>query len=181
MTAFIQKTDGADPGCLFFRRQRLNGFWITWKAPGSGQRRVNCSLEPVDTWLIWKLTGGRIHVTDYTNASRTMLFDIHRLCWDQEFLEVLDIPDDYAARGTAVQLHLRLYRCGCNRRHDPYCRGSGRSAGSFVRPVLFRTGRHGQEYIWHGMFPANEHRSISAVESESGAPDYHCSQARMKT
>ena len=46
----------------------------------------------VDSWLIWKLTGGMAHVTDYTNASRTMLFDIHRLCWDEELLKLLDIP-----------------------------------------------------------------------------------------
>lgn len=46
----------------------------------------------VDTWLIWKLTGGAAHVTDYTNASRTMLFDIHRLCWDEELLQLLNIP-----------------------------------------------------------------------------------------
>ena len=46
----------------------------------------------VDTWLIWNLTKGRIHVTDYTNASRTMLFDIHNLCWDEELLSRLNIP-----------------------------------------------------------------------------------------
>lgn len=46
----------------------------------------------VDTWLIWNLTKGRIHVTDYTNASRTMLFDIHKLCWDEELLEKFRIP-----------------------------------------------------------------------------------------
>ena len=46
----------------------------------------------VDTWLIWKLTGGTVHVTDYTNASRTMLFDIHKLCWDQKILDALHIP-----------------------------------------------------------------------------------------
>lgn len=46
----------------------------------------------VDSWLIWNLTRGRVHVTDYTNASRTMLFDIHKLCWDQELLDYFDIP-----------------------------------------------------------------------------------------
>lgn len=46
----------------------------------------------VDSWLIWKLTGGRVHVTDYTNASRTMLFDIQRLCWDEHICRTLDIP-----------------------------------------------------------------------------------------
>ena len=46
----------------------------------------------VDSWLVWKLTGGAVHVTDVTNASRTMLFDIHRLDWDDTLLEALDIP-----------------------------------------------------------------------------------------
>ncbi|MBQ4242821.1 MAG: glycerol kinase GlpK [Lachnospiraceae bacterium] len=47
----------------------------------------------VDTWLIWKLTGGRVHVTDYTNASRTMLYNIHDLKWDRELLSLFDIPE----------------------------------------------------------------------------------------
>jgi glycerol kinase len=46
----------------------------------------------VDTWLVWKLTGGRVHVTDYSNASRTMLYNIHTLRWDDEILRELDIP-----------------------------------------------------------------------------------------
>ena len=46
----------------------------------------------VDTWLIWNLTGGKVHVTDYTNASRTMLFNIHDLCWDEEILKKFHIP-----------------------------------------------------------------------------------------
>ena len=46
----------------------------------------------VDTWLLWKLTGGQVHKTDYTNASRTMLFNIHTLQWDDELLEALQIP-----------------------------------------------------------------------------------------
>ena len=48
----------------------------------------------VDTWLIWKLTCGKIHVTDYSNASRTMMFNIHTLDWDDEILQILDIPRD---------------------------------------------------------------------------------------
>ena len=47
----------------------------------------------MDTWLIYKLTGGAVHVTDYTNASRTMLFDIYNRCWDQEILERFEIPE----------------------------------------------------------------------------------------
>ena len=48
----------------------------------------------VETWLIWKLTKGHVHVTDYSNASRTMLFNINTLEWDQEILDLLDIPKD---------------------------------------------------------------------------------------
>ena len=47
----------------------------------------------VDSWLVWKLTKGRVHATDYTNASRTMLYDIHRLCWDRELLDYFNIPE----------------------------------------------------------------------------------------
>lgn len=46
----------------------------------------------MDTWLIWKLSGGKIHVTDRTNAARTMLYDIHSLTWDKRILEILQIP-----------------------------------------------------------------------------------------
>lgn len=46
----------------------------------------------VDTWLVWKMTQGRVHVTDYTNASRTMLFNINDLCWDQKLLDEMGIP-----------------------------------------------------------------------------------------
>ena len=68
--------------------------WILDNVPGARERaeRGELLFGTVDTWLIWKLTGGLAHVTDYTNASRTMLFDIHRLCWDEELLKLLDIP-----------------------------------------------------------------------------------------
>lgn len=48
----------------------------------------------MDTWLIWNLTKGAVHVTDYTNAARTMLFDIHRCCWEEEILELFRIPKE---------------------------------------------------------------------------------------
>lgn len=52
----------------------------------------NLLFGTVDTWLIWNLTGGQVHATDYSNASRTMLFNIHTLQWDAEILDILDIP-----------------------------------------------------------------------------------------
>ncbi len=68
--------------------------WILENIPGARQRAQKGELlfGTVETWLIWKLTGGRAHVTDYSNASRTMLFNIHTLQWDEEILQELDIP-----------------------------------------------------------------------------------------
>ena len=68
--------------------------WILENVPGARQQAEQGELlfGTVETWLIWKLTGGRVHVTDYSNASRTMLFNINTLTWDRELLELMDIP-----------------------------------------------------------------------------------------
>jgi len=69
--------------------------WLLENVPGAREQAENGDLlfGTVETWLIWKLTGGKIHVTDYSNASRTMLFNIHTLTWDQEILAKLEIPE----------------------------------------------------------------------------------------
>ena len=68
--------------------------WILDQVPGSRERarRGEVLFGTVDSWLIWKLTDGAVHVTDYTNASRTMIYDIYKLDWDQKLLDELDIP-----------------------------------------------------------------------------------------
>ena len=68
--------------------------WILDHVEGARERARAGELlfGTVDSWLVWKLTGGKAHVTDYTNASRTMLFDIQNLCWDGEICRRLDIP-----------------------------------------------------------------------------------------
>lgn len=68
--------------------------WILDHVPGARQRAENGDLlfGTVETWLIWKLTKGAVHVTDYSNASRTMLFNINTLKWDEEILDELKIP-----------------------------------------------------------------------------------------
>ncbi len=68
--------------------------WILENVPGARERaqRGELLFGTVETWLIWKLTGGRAHVTDYSNASRTMLFNINTLQWDQQILDELRIP-----------------------------------------------------------------------------------------
>ncbi len=69
--------------------------WILDNVPGTAEKAKNGELlaGTVDTWLVWKLTGGKVHVTDYTNASRTMLFNIHTLEWDKDLLKLFDIPE----------------------------------------------------------------------------------------
>lgn len=70
--------------------------WILENVEGAREKAEEGRLlfGTVDTWLIWNLTKGAVHVTDYTNASRTMLFDIHHLCWDKEILEYFRIPEN---------------------------------------------------------------------------------------
>ena len=68
--------------------------WILENVPGVRARAEEGRLAfgTVDSWLVWNLTGGRVHVTDVTNASRTMLFNIHTLAWDDELLRLLGVP-----------------------------------------------------------------------------------------
>ena len=68
--------------------------WILDHVEGARERAEKGELlfGTIETWLIWKLTGGRAHVTDHSNAARTMLFNIHTLNWDEELLSLLDIP-----------------------------------------------------------------------------------------
>ncbi len=68
--------------------------WILDHVDGAQERAENGELlfGTIDTWLVWKLTGGKAHVTDYSNASRTLLYNIYDLQWDDELLEMLNIP-----------------------------------------------------------------------------------------
>lgn len=68
--------------------------WLLDHVPSARERaeRGKILFGTVETWLIWRLTGGKVHVTDYSNASRTMLFNIHTLSWDEELCALLDIP-----------------------------------------------------------------------------------------
>ena len=88
----IRKKTGLVPDA-YFSGSKIK--WLLDNTPGARERanRGELLFGTIDTWLIWNLTGGRVHVTDYTNASRTMLYNIHDLCWDKELLELLDIPE----------------------------------------------------------------------------------------
>ena len=88
---YIRKTTGLRIDA-YFSATKIK--WILDNVPGARDRAENGELlfGTVDTWLIWKLSGGKIHVTDRTNAARTMLYDIHALGWDKKLLEILQIP-----------------------------------------------------------------------------------------
>ena len=88
---YIRKTTGLRIDA-YFSATKIK--WILDNVPGARDRAENGELlfGTVDTWLIWKLSGGKIHVTDRTNAARTMLYDIHALDWDKKLLEILQIP-----------------------------------------------------------------------------------------
>ena len=88
---YIRKTTGLRIDA-YFSATKIK--WILDNVPGARDRAENGDLlfGTVDTWLIWKLSSGKIHVTDRTNAARTMLYDIHSLTWDKRILEILQIP-----------------------------------------------------------------------------------------
>ncbi len=97
MKEYIQETTGLVPD-PYFSATKIK--WILDHVDGARARAMEGRLlfGTVDTWLIWKLTGGKVFVTDYTNASRTMLFDIHHRCWDKKILEYFQIPESMLAQ-----------------------------------------------------------------------------------
>ena len=88
---YIRKKTGL-PMDAYFSASKIK--WILDKVPGARERAESGELlfGTIDTWLIWKLTGGKAHVTDRTNASRTMLYDINELCWDEKLLKIFTVP-----------------------------------------------------------------------------------------
>ncbi len=87
----IRKTTGLVPDA-YFSATKIK--WLLDHVEGAREKaeRGDILFGTVDSWLLWRLTGGAVHATDYTNASRTMLYDIHHLCWDNKLLSALDIP-----------------------------------------------------------------------------------------
>ncbi len=89
---FIRRKTGL-PIDAYFSATKIE--WILKNIPGAMKKARNGELlfGTTDTWLLWNLTGGKIHATDYTNASRTMLFNIKDLEWDKDILEIFNIPE----------------------------------------------------------------------------------------
>lgn len=91
LSGYIRETTGLVPDA-YFSGTKIK--WILDQTPGARvrARRGEILFGTVDSWLVWKLTGGAAHVTDYTNASRTMIYNINTLDWDDRLLDALDIP-----------------------------------------------------------------------------------------
>ncbi len=89
--AFFRERTGL-PVDAYFSGTKVR--WLLDEIPGLRERarKGEVLLGTVDTWLLYRLTGGRVHATDYSNASRTLLYNIHRLDWDDEILRLLDVP-----------------------------------------------------------------------------------------
>jgi len=82
--------------------------WLLDHLKGLRSRADRVAFGTVDTWLIWKLTRGRAHLTDYTNASRTLLFNIHQRRWDPDLLRLFDVPEEILPRVVASSGALEL-------------------------------------------------------------------------
>ena len=116
---YIQSVTGLIPDA-YFSASKIQ--WILDHVEGAREKaeRGELLFGTVDTWLIWKLTGGKVHATDYTNASRTMLYDIHNLHWDEKLLELFRIPasmlpqvrDSSGHYGTALIQGVDVPICG---------------------------------------------------------------------
>jgi len=93
LTETIREKTGLIPDA-YFSGSKVS--WILENVEGAREKakRGELLFGTVDTWLLWKLTDGKVHITDYTNASRTMIFNIHTLRWDDELLSALDIPKE---------------------------------------------------------------------------------------
>ncbi len=90
-TSYIHQKTGLVPDA-YFSAGKIS--WILENVHGVSQKAQNGELlfGTIDTWLMWKLSGGKIHATDVSNASRTMIFNIHNMCWDEELLAAFNIP-----------------------------------------------------------------------------------------
>ena len=97
LTEKIRQATGLVPDA-YFSGTKIK--WILDHVEGARERaqRGELLFGTVDSWLVWKLTNGEAHVTDVTNASRTMIYNIKTLCWDDELLAILDIPKEMLPR-----------------------------------------------------------------------------------
>ena len=133
--------------------------WLLDNVPGARERaeRGELLFGTVETWLIWKLTQGQVHVTDYSNASRTMMFNINTLKWDDEILKELDIPKSMLPKpmpSSCVYGEVNPVFFGGP---IPIAGAAGDQQAALFGQTCFRAGE-AKKYIRYRMFSADEHR-----------------------
>ena len=133
--------------------------WILDNVPNAKEKAKANELlfGTVDTYLMWHLSGGKIHATDYTNASRTMLFNIHTLEWDKELLELFDIPESMLPK---VYPSGHNYGTTCKEVvgfEVPICGVVGDQQGALFGQLCFNKGE-AKKHIWYRLLYVDEHR-----------------------
>ena len=153
LSGHIRRTTGLVPDA-YFSGTKIK--WLLDHVEGAREKaeRGEILFGTVDSWLVWKLTGGKVHITDATNAARTMIFDIHRLDWDDTLLHALDIPRAMLPR---VCSSSEVYGSVSAGRRYSDCRHCRRPAGGAVRSDLL-CGRRCENTYGTGCFSADEHR-----------------------
>ena len=151
------------PLATYFSGPKLR--WLLDHVPGLRERAEagEVLFGTMDSWLIWKLTGR--HLTDVTNASRTMLMNLETLDWDDELLDAIGVP---RAMLPEIRPSSEVYgeaRRAAGRRAGR--RGARRPAGRAVRADLLRA-RRGQVHLRHRQLPAAQHRRASRSRSANG-------------
>ncbi len=135
---------------------------IRWILDHVQARPADLLFGNVDTWLIWKLTNGASHVTDFTNASRTMLMNLAAGEWDDELLTIFGVPREMMPKIVRIVGHLRRRGGGTSGQPDPHCGHRGGSAGGAVRTGLLFA-RPLEKHLWHRMFCADAFGQRCAV------------------
>ena len=133
--------------------------WILDNVPGARAKAEAGELAfgTVDSWLVWKFTRGKVHATDVTNASRTMLFNIRTQEWDEELLKIFDIPKSMLPE---VKQSSEIYGETATTifaSKIPIAGIAGDQHAALVRADVYRQ-RHGEKHLWHRLFYADEHR-----------------------
>jgi glycerol kinase len=138
----------------YFSASKLR--WLLDSIPGARERaqRGELAFGTIDSWLIWHLSGGKVHATDVSNASRTLLYNIHLQQWDEELLTLFNIPASVLPQ---VQSSASEFGC-CSPEilgsPIPICGVAGDQQSALFGQACTQA-RHGQKYVRHGLLPVN--------------------------
>ncbi len=130
--------------------------WILDNVAGAREKANNGELcfGTVDSWLLWKLTKGTVHATDVTNASRTMLYNIHTLSWDEELLQLFDIPASILPQVKSSSEIYGYTQQILTAHNIPIAGIAGDQQAALIWANVYRA-RHGKKHLWHRLFYAH--------------------------